>query len=648
FDDGFDYPYYPDVQWQDMGFEFHGTTPATTGHGPAEHEPGVSEFTTNISNLMFDMPEAPQVELEEKDRGGNALVQTFYEGPARCKCCTNWVEKPPPGIPEATQDRYDQAAIRIYRKKGGTKMYGSILSQRITEIEIQSPVIIKAIQPLLTEVGMPVHSERHGLVMSSPFKELYFAHPKILNLVQQYEPGSLERTHLDILAQTLGELFADVSREVTDLNAEKRTSFEYLWTLFPKDIIVYSRMHGLDRLYQVITAEQNKECFHVLCRYVCFNGERFGTARAGFHIQMFNGYKPISELLVFPLGFHSDPDLEERLADRGLGVLDFQGTSYRNYNGSAIAAKNDEDEEYDKDEKLKSYHVTGRVIIDPFAFEKFEPGCVTVLEKVEGAKERSEAEKSQQSSISAIFCDLAKESRKGHRPSIEMQQLNTTRLRKQRECLCLMSPMLPGFSLKIKKWLSFYVDNITTVSWNEEAYDHLVLPENTKSLLRTFVGKHGQSRAKYPDDVVGGKAMLQHLEYYQGIIFLTTNLLGSIDEAFLSRVNLHIRFPALSATSRRAIWTNFLNRLLFFDRPSMAQDDDPGTQPVVTYASDLAPEDLDSLAEWNLNGREIKHVVKNAHLICHYGHLNMSLDRLTEAIHITTPFAGKVSPDQRA
>ncbi|KAL9041607.1 MAG: hypothetical protein Q9180_001168 [Flavoplaca navasiana] len=229
-------------------------------------------------------------------------------------------------------------------------------------------------------------------------------------------------------------------------------------------------------------------------------------------MQEFNGYRLIRELPVFPLGFHSDPDLEGRLADRGSRVLDFQGTSHRNYNGSAKAAKEDDEEEYDKEEELKSYHVTGRVIIDPFAFEKFEPGCVTELEKVEGVKEGSEAEKSVQRSMSAIFCDLAKESRKGLRPSIEAQQLNTTRLRKHRDCLCLMSPMLPGFSLKVKEWLSFCVDNITTVSWNEEAYDHLVLPENIKRLLRTFVGKHGQSRANYPDDVVGGKG--------QGLIIL--------------------------------------------------------------------------------------------------------------------------------
>ncbi|KAL8924713.1 MAG: hypothetical protein Q9208_003903 [Pyrenodesmia sp. 3 TL-2023] len=160
---------------------------------PAATEHELDELDTEIdpSHSIFDMPEARQVEVERKTEAGDALVQTFYEGPPRCKCCTNWVEKRPPQIPDATKDRYDQAAIRIYKKKGGTILYGGIVGQSIDEIEIQSPVIIEAIQPLLAEVGIPIHSKRQGLLLSSPFKELYFAHSEILDLMQQHSPVAL-------------------------------------------------------------------------------------------------------------------------------------------------------------------------------------------------------------------------------------------------------------------------------------------------------------------------------------------------------------------------------------------------------------------------------------------------------------------------
>lgn len=44
---------------------------------------------------------------------------------------------------------------------------------------------------------------------------------------------------------------------------------------------------------------------------------------------------------------------------------------------------------------------------------------------------------------------------------------------------------------------------------------------------------------------------LRQLEYFRGIIFLTSNKPRSIDDAFLSRCRLHIPYPALGESSRR-------------------------------------------------------------------------------------------------
>lgn len=88
---------------------------------------------TKSSHALVSMPEVPNINVEEKDRGSGALVQTFYEGPPKCKCCTNWIERPPVQIPEAIQGRYDQAAIRVYKKRGSRadeKIYGGAIGQR--------------------------------------------------------------------------------------------------------------------------------------------------------------------------------------------------------------------------------------------------------------------------------------------------------------------------------------------------------------------------------------------------------------------------------------------------------------------------------------------------------------------------------------
>jgi hypothetical protein len=54
---------------------------------------------------------------------------------------------------------------------------------------------------------------------------------------------------------------------------------------------------------------------------------------------------------------------------------------------------------------------------------------------------------------------------------------------------------------------------------------------------------------------------LRTLEYYQGILFLTTNRVGTFDEAFLSRIDVPVYFPALTPESRVGLWSTFIRKL---------------------------------------------------------------------------------------
>jgi len=88
---------------------------------------------------------------------------------------------------------------------------------------------------------------------------------------------------------------------------------------------------------------------------------------------------------------------------------------------------------------------------------------------------------------------------------------------------------------------------------------------------------------------------LRVLEYYEGIMFLTTNRVGNIDPAFQSRIHISMAYPDLSTESRRHIWVNFLEQL---------------KQP-----HEFTEKDLDELATMQLNGRQIKNVLKTAQLL---------------------------------
>ncbi|KAJ5574821.1 P-loop containing nucleoside triphosphate hydrolase protein [Penicillium hetheringtonii] len=87
---------------------------------------------------------------------------------------------------------------------------------------------------------------------------------------------------------------------------------------------------------------------------------------------------------------------------------------------------------------------------------------------------------------------------------------------------------------------------------------------------------------------------LRLLEYYEGILFLTTNRAARIDPAFDSRIHLSIRYPELTADSRRHIWRQFITE---------------------NNSQRLSEAELDSVSSLDLNGRQIKNVVRTAHLL---------------------------------
>jgi len=89
---------------------------------------------------------------------------------------------------------------------------------------------------------------------------------------------------------------------------------------------------------------------------------------------------------------------------------------------------------------------------------------------------------------------------------------------------------------------------------------------------------------------------LTKLEYYPGILFLTTNRIASIDHAFQSRIDLFLPYRDLDAEARRQVWRNFVGH-------------------VGDERFEISEADLDQLAEIRLNGREIKNLIKSAQLL---------------------------------
>ncbi|KAF4447967.1 hypothetical protein F53441_8558 [Fusarium austroafricanum] len=259
--------------------------------------------------------------------------------------------------------------------------------------------------------------------------------------------------------------------------------------------------------------------------------------------------------------------------------------------------------------------------------------------------------------------------------------------------MCLPTSIF-GFNMDKKEWVNLDVHFLRDVVWNTEAFDHLVVQEETKLLIQAVVtnqlrttenadlirgkgnglfillhGGPGTGKTLTAESVaevarkplyrvtcgdIGTKAedveqylnvvlhlgktwgcvvlldeadvfleqrsivnlernalvsvFLRVLEYYDGILILTSNRVGIFDEAFKSRIQLNLRYKNLDRDQRLQIWKNFFIRLRRLEEEASTRHSES------SYGANMDEilGKLDELAEANLNGRQIRNAVSIA------------------------------------
>ncbi|KAL8997627.1 MAG: hypothetical protein Q9169_003175 [Polycauliona sp. 2 TL-2023] len=96
---------------------------------------------------------------------------------------------------------------------------------------------------------------------------------------------------------------------------------------------------------------------------------------------------------------------------------------------------------------------------------------------------------------------------------------------------------------------------------------------------------------------------LRTLEYFNGILFLTTNRVGTFDQAFQSRIHITLGLPILDQPRRTEVWTIFLQELTKSQKLSPSQLADLRSQAASTWSRQA------------LNGRQIRNSVRTALLV---------------------------------
>ena len=161
---------------------------------------------------------------------------------------------------------------------------------------------------------------------------------------------------------------------------------------------------------------------------------------------------------------------------------------------------------------------------------------------------------------------------------------------------------------------------------------------------------------------------LRVLEYYEGIMFLTTNRVQTFDAAFQSRIHISLEYPELDAKSRKTVWNNFLKQhdvaqAASRERPpkplaSAAKSVENANGATIdeetkelhrkrTLPHTMQTKDIDRLAGLNMNGRQIKNILKTAQLLASKRGEGLSYDHVSTVMDVTQHLHNQTQESER-
>ncbi|KAE8161541.1 P-loop containing nucleoside triphosphate hydrolase protein [Aspergillus tamarii] len=580
--------------------------------------------------------------------GSICEVHNLYESNPDKRGRTTWTKEYPDDLTVPAEDTESGQYALLVRN---VKCYDGRKPLEIHSIVVQSELLKKFLAKVFKNYpGLTMTLKR--VEFRPPFMPFVHRWEEFLKAREEVKDPKTESL-IDLLYNILeGELRETITRR-KDLILNGVVTHDLLWTIFEPGVHVYCIYGDHERVFQLVSASTNCEgVFVVSAKYVDYDGNGFGYRKQSRCIPPFQGTLPITALPIFPLNFHPGAGaVRDNLISRGRLWEEHSGYHYKQYEGPGFTKFMGQD---------MQLNVKSRVIIDGEAFNTFNPndsirvdGCIKMLNDeqrllatptlrgyslkdkewlelyLEGVRDivwdsrafDSLVLPAEQHRLKGLILAIAKAQSK------QMDTFDDVVQGKGRGVIIQLSgPPGVGKTLTAESVAEVMRVPLYVLSAGDLGTSAGNVEKALKDILR-MVPKWGAvllldeadvfMETRNSTDLERNELVsifLRLLEYYEGILFLTTNRAESIDPAFESRIHVSVRYPDLDARSRRQIWAQFLGG-------------DEG----------FSSEQLDCLAQVKLNGRQIKNVLKTAHLLAREQDHEIGYDHVRTVLDLRVP-----------
>lgn len=365
----------------------------------------------------------------------------------------SWTEKYPDDLVDPAESSESGRYALLVRN---AKCYDGRKSLQIHSIVVQS----KPLKTFLANVmrGYPgITMELDRVEFKRPFKPFVHRWEQLIEARDSVRDITM-KSHVDLLYEVLEEELRDIISSRKSHIANGVVTHDLLWSIFEPDDLIFSPVDGRQRVFSFRAGEiDRKGNFDTTLAYIDFDGDKFGYMSHSVSVPPYEGTLPITALPAFPLVYHSkNATIREDLIARGKLWEDHKGYHYKQYEGVGKT--------YFCGREIK-LNVKSRIVIDTEAYNTFNPDEEVNLNGRISSEHLSDDQR------------------------------------------LISTPIVRGYALKDKRWLEFYIDGVTDITWDQQAFDSLVLPharQDLKQLILAFADAQSKNLDEF-DDIIQGK-----------------------------------------------------------------------------------------------------------------------------------------------